>query len=183
MEYLKITETSAKCPKCGQKLQASDIPSYPFVCKHCNENFYAIETHHNSYEKFYIFIPLERRAKDLIYLIKPIVEEYGGHCQKWAAKSNGVYITFDSRFYAVDITELNNKIQQIPHLKLGMTLYEKTGINDEPTVIEERLCCISPNGLEYKQKTYDLYLETKYTKSYKNITDIGTSLFDTPDCK
>ena len=183
MEYLKITHTSARCPKCGQKLQASDIKTYPFVCKHCDENFYAIEARQDSHEQFNVFIPLEKKARDLIYFIKPLAEEYGGHCQQWSEKSNGVYITFNSRFYAVDITELNNKIRQIPYLTRGMTLYEKVRINDVPTIIEERLCCISPNGLEYKGQNYDLYLETKYTKSYKNITDINLSLFDTPKCQ
>lgn len=149
MEYLKITHTSARCPKCGQKLQASDIKTYPFVCKHCDENFYAIEARQNSHEQFNVFIPLEKKARDLIYFIKPLAEECGGHCQQWSEKSNGVYITFDSRFYAVDITEFNNKIRQIPYLKIGTTLYKKVIINKEPITINGHLCRISPNGLEY----------------------------------
>lgn len=191
MEYLKITKTSAICPKCKQKLHASDVPSYPFVCHNCDENFYAIEANHNSQERFNIFIPLDKKAKDLIPLIDKIAKKYNAKCGKYSDKSGGVYIIFESLFYAVDICKLNAEIQTIPHVKLGMTMYEKVTIENKEVILKEKLCgilpkeklCrILPNGIQYKNTQYDLYLETQNTKSYKNINDINISLFDNPEC-
>lgn len=183
MNYLKVTQTSAVCPKCKQKLHASDIPTYPFVCNNCDENFYAIEARHYYAEKFNIFIPLQKSAKDLVYAIKPIAEKYDGKCSKWCENSEGVYITFQSRCYAIDITDLCNEISRIPYVQKGMTLYERANINDQDIIIEEKLHVISPNMIPHKNETYDLYLTSKQTKSYKKLSDIGISLFDTPDCK
>ena len=182
MEYLKITKTSAICPKCKQKLHASDVPSYPFVCHNCDENFYAIEANHNSQERFNVFIPLDKKTKDLIPFIDRIAQKYDARCGKYSEKSGGVYITVDSRFYAIDISKLNSEIQTIPHIKLGMMMYEKATIEDKEIILKEKLCGISSNGIQYKNTQYDLYLETPKTKSYKNITDIDVSLFDNPEC-
>ena len=33
----------AFCPRCGQKLVKSDLKSYKYLCKNCDENFYNIE--------------------------------------------------------------------------------------------------------------------------------------------
>lgn len=32
-----------RCPKCGRKLNPSDVEGYSFVCYHCDENFYGFE--------------------------------------------------------------------------------------------------------------------------------------------
>ena len=31
------------CPKCGRKLEPSDVEGYEFVCFNCDENFYSFE--------------------------------------------------------------------------------------------------------------------------------------------
>ena len=31
------------CPKCGRKLEPSDVDGYKFVCFNCDENFYSFE--------------------------------------------------------------------------------------------------------------------------------------------
>lgn len=39
----KFTKIHAICPKCGQKMQKSDLEEYAFLCHECDENFYSIE--------------------------------------------------------------------------------------------------------------------------------------------
>lgn len=180
MQHLQITDTSAICPRCKQKLQASDLPNYPFVCKNCDENFYAIETKHDSREYFHVFIPLEKRAKDMYYLIEPIARKYNATCTKWSDKSQGIYVKFPSRFYAVDITEFQKEIQQLPYLTRGMELYEKIDAKNELKILDEKLYGISLKGFSYQGQKYDLYLQSGFIKSYKNIEDIGVSVFEKP---
>lgn len=40
---MKVYGTSGVCPKCGRQLHTSDVAGYGFVCKGCDENFYAME--------------------------------------------------------------------------------------------------------------------------------------------
>lgn len=32
-----------RCPKCGRKLEPSDVDGYRFACFECDENFYSFE--------------------------------------------------------------------------------------------------------------------------------------------
>lgn len=32
-----------RCPKCGRRLEPSDVDGYKFVCYDCDENFYGFE--------------------------------------------------------------------------------------------------------------------------------------------
>lgn len=180
--YLDITETSAICPHCGQHLHASDVDSYPFVCLSCDENFYTIEADHDRNKEFEIFIPLDKKAKGLVPKIQNIAKKYNAVCAEYNTEKQGISIIFTNMKIALNIDNIRKEINQIPHVKLGMTLYETiVRENNKTEYIEEILGCISPNGLSYKNQTYDLYLESKYAKSYTNLTDIGQTLFPVPE--
>lgn len=39
----RADESGPCCPKCGKRLHDSDVDGYKYVCRECDENFYAIE--------------------------------------------------------------------------------------------------------------------------------------------
>ena len=50
-----MSKTVYKCPRCGGRLEESDVREYAFVCHECDENFYGCEAVEEEGETFRYF--------------------------------------------------------------------------------------------------------------------------------